>query len=34
MPKDHIKSIGSYPIVVRLHPEVQVTVSLEVVTER
>ncbi|MBV8966642.1 MAG: 50S ribosomal protein L9, partial [Mycobacteriaceae bacterium] len=31
MPKDHIKSIGSYPIVVRLHPDVQATVSLEVV---
>ena len=34
MPKDHIKSIGSYPIVVRLHPDVQATVSLEVVTEQ
>jgi len=34
MPKDHIKSIGSYPIALRLHPEVQATVSLEVVSER
>jgi large subunit ribosomal protein L9 len=34
MPKDHIKSIGSYPIEVRLHPDVQATVSLEVVTEQ
>jgi large subunit ribosomal protein L9 len=34
MPKDHIKSIGSYPIVVRLHPEVHATVSLEVVSEQ
>ncbi|HEY7054458.1 MAG TPA: 50S ribosomal protein L9 [Mycobacterium sp.] len=31
MPRDHIKSIGSHPIVVRLHPEVQASVSLEVV---
>jgi large subunit ribosomal protein L9 len=34
MPRDHIKSIGSYPIVVRLHAEVQATVSLEVVAEQ
>jgi large subunit ribosomal protein L9 len=31
MPPSHIKSIGSHPIVVRLHPDVQATVSLEVV---
>lgn len=29
----HIKSIGSHPLVVRLHPEVQATVALEVVAE-
>jgi large subunit ribosomal protein L9 len=34
MPQVHIKSIGSHPLVVRLHPEVQATVSLEVVPER
>ena len=34
MPKGHIKSIGSYPIVVRLHPDVQATLSLEVVAEQ
>jgi large subunit ribosomal protein L9 len=34
LPKNHIKSIGSYPIVVRLHPDVQATVSLEVVAEQ
>ena len=34
MPQVHIKSIGSHPLVVRLHPEVQATVSLEVVAER
>ena len=33
LPKGHIKSIGSYPIVVRLHPEVDVTVALEVAAE-
>jgi large subunit ribosomal protein L9 len=33
MPQAHIKSIGSHPLVVRLHPEVQATVSLEVVAE-
>ena len=31
MPKEHIKSIGSHPLVVRLHPEVQVTLALDVV---
>jgi large subunit ribosomal protein L9 len=34
LPKNHIKSIGNYPIVVRLHPDVQATVSLEVVAEQ
>jgi large subunit ribosomal protein L9 len=34
LPKDHIKSLGSYPVVVRLHPEVQATVALEVVAEQ
>jgi large subunit ribosomal protein L9 len=34
MPGQHIKSIGSHPIVVRLHPEVQASVSLEVVAEQ
>jgi large subunit ribosomal protein L9 len=33
MPRVHIKSIGSHPLVVRLHPEVAATVSLEVVAE-
>ena len=32
LPKNHIKSIGSYQIVVRLHPEVD-AVPLEVVAE-
>ena len=29
LPREHIKSLGSHPVVVRLHPEVQATVSLE-----
>ena len=33
LPKSHIKSLGTHPIVVRLHPEVQADVSLEVVAE-
>jgi large subunit ribosomal protein L9 len=33
MPK-HIKSIGSHPVVVRLHPDVQASVPLEVVAEQ
>ena len=33
LPKDHIKSLGSYPVVVRLHPDVQATVALDVVAE-
>jgi large subunit ribosomal protein L9 len=34
MPKEHIKSIGSHPIVVKLHPDVSVTLSLEVVAKQ
>jgi large subunit ribosomal protein L9 len=33
LPSAHIKSVGSHPIVVRLHPEIQANVSLEVVAE-
>jgi large subunit ribosomal protein L9 len=33
MPKDHIKSIGTYQITVQLHPEVDAVVPLEVVAE-
>ena len=31
LPKAHIKSVGTYPIDVRLHPEVDASVSLNVV---
>jgi large subunit ribosomal protein L9 len=31
LPKPHIKSVGTHPIVVRLHPDVDATVSLSVV---
>jgi large subunit ribosomal protein L9 len=31
LPKAHIKSVGSHPVAVRLHPEVDATVSLNVV---
>lgn len=31
LPKGHIKSTGSYPIVVKLHPEVSATLELAVV---
>jgi large subunit ribosomal protein L9 len=31
LPKSHIKSVGSHPVAVRLHPEVDVTVDLQVV---
>jgi large subunit ribosomal protein L9 len=34
LPKAHIKSIGTHPIAVRLHPDVAATVSLNVVAER
>jgi large subunit ribosomal protein L9 len=33
LPKGHIKTLGNYPVVVRLHPEVQATVELAVVAE-
>jgi large subunit ribosomal protein L9 len=33
LPKDHIKALGNYPVVVRLHPDVQATVALDVVAE-
>ncbi|MDT5019237.1 MAG: large subunit ribosomal protein [Mycobacterium sp.] len=31
LPKAHIKSVGTHPITVRLHPEVEVAVALNVV---
>jgi large subunit ribosomal protein L9 len=31
LPKAHIKSVGSHPIALRLHPEVDATLSLSVV---
>lgn len=31
LPKAHIKSVGTYPVAVRLHPDVNATVSLNVV---
>jgi large subunit ribosomal protein L9 len=33
MPSAHIKTVGTYAILVRLHPEVDADVSLEVVAE-
>ncbi|MHA7648705.1 50S ribosomal protein L9 [Mycobacterium sp. ML4] len=33
MPKAHIKSVGTHPVVVHLHPEVNVEIALEVVGE-
>lgn len=33
LPKSHIKAIGTHPVEVRLHPEVNVSVSLDVVAE-
>jgi large subunit ribosomal protein L9 len=33
LPKAHIKAIGSHPIAVRLHPDVNVAVPLSVVAE-
>ncbi|MFW0797146.1 50S ribosomal protein L9 [Gordonia sp. CPCC 205515] len=32
LPKGHIKATGTYPVVVNLHPDVQATVDLAVVT--
>ena len=33
LPKAHIKAVGSHPVSVRLHPEVDVEVALNVVAE-
>ncbi|SON59727.1 50S ribosomal protein L9 [Mycobacterium simulans] len=33
LPKAHIKAIGTHPVVVHLHPEIDVEVSLDVVAE-
>jgi len=33
MPKEHIKATGSYKVIAHLHPEVDVTVALEVVAQ-
>lgn len=33
LPKTHIKAIGSYPIAVHLHPQVDAEVTLDVVAE-
>ncbi|MGV0791248.1 50S ribosomal protein L9 [Mycolicibacterium sp. XJ1819] len=34
LPKSHVKSLGSHPITVRLHPEVTAELSLNVVAEQ
>lgn len=34
LPKDHIKTLGSHPVAVRLHDGVDVTVPLDVVAEQ
>jgi large subunit ribosomal protein L9 len=33
LPKAHIKAVGTHPVLVHLHPEVDVEVALEVVAE-
>jgi large subunit ribosomal protein L9 len=33
LPKAHIKTVGTHPVAVRLHPDVNATVSLSVVAE-
>lgn len=33
LPKSHIKAVGSHPITLHVHPDVDVTVSLDVVAE-
>lgn len=33
LPKTHIKAIGTYPVTVHLHPEVDVEISLDVAAE-
>ena len=34
LPKTHIKTVGTHPIAVRLHPDVDVAISLSVVAEQ
>jgi large subunit ribosomal protein L9 len=34
LPKSHIKAVGTHPVSVRLHPEVDLEFALEVVAER
>jgi large subunit ribosomal protein L9 len=34
LPKGHIKAVGSHPIIVQLHPDVDVELALDVVAER
>jgi large subunit ribosomal protein L9 len=34
LPKAHIKTVGTHPITVRLHPDVDAAVSLEVIAEQ
>ncbi len=34
LPKAHIKTVGTHPIAVRLHPDVDVAISLSVVAEQ
>ncbi|MCV7199063.1 50S ribosomal protein L9 [Mycobacterium angelicum] len=33
LPKAHIKAVGAHPVVVHLHPEIDVEVSIDVVAE-
>jgi large subunit ribosomal protein L9 len=33
LPKAHIKAVGTHPVAVHLHPEIDVEVALEVVAE-
>lgn len=33
LPKAHIKAVGTHPVVVHLHPEIDVEIALEVVAE-
>ena len=34
LPKAHIKTVGTHPIAVRLHPDVDAAISLSVVAEQ
>ena len=34
LPKSHIKTVGTHPIAVRLHPDVDAAISLSVVAEQ